>query len=96
MSKLVIALLILNFFLFGFLIGVSFMQNYHCKHYAKEHDRITASVISRMTRAMLSLCYDREQIDLVIERMGVKIFPPSTPAPTHVLTPKKNRENSDE
>ena len=96
MTTFTTVLLIINCVLVGFLLGTLFMQNRFNKHYGKEHDRITAGVIHSLYKAMLSLCYDREDIDMVVERMGQKILPPSIPAPTHVLTPKKNKENSDE
>ena len=92
MSKVELIMVIVNCSLLGFLLGVLFMQNRHAKNYGKEHDRITAGVIHRLYKAMLSLCYDREDIDMVVERMGQKILPPSIPAPTHVLTPKKKRK----
>lgn len=92
MNKVELIMVILNFSLLGFLLGVLFMQNRQAKHYGKEHDRITAGVIHRLYKAMISLCYDREDIDMVVERMGQKILPPSIPAPTHVLTPKKKRK----
>lgn len=96
MTTFTTVLLIINCVLVGFLLGTLFMQNRFNKHYGKEHDRITAGVIRRLYKAMLSLCYSREDIDMVVERMGRKILPPSIPAPHHVLTKKKNKENSDE
>ena len=95
MTTFTTVLLIINCVLVGFLLGTLFMQNRFNKHYGKEHDRITAGVIRRLYKAMLSLCYSREDIDMVVERMGQKILPPSIPAPTHVLTPKKNKENTE-
>ena len=92
MTTFTTVLLIINCVLVGFLLGTLFMQSLFNKHYGKEHDRITAGVIRRLYKAMISLCYDREDIDMVVERMGQKILPPSIPAPTHVLTPKKKRK----
>ena len=95
MTKIEIILLLVVCVLQGFLLGVLFMQNRFGKHYGKEHDRITAGVIHRLYKAMLSLRYDREDIDMVVERMGQKILPPAIPAPTHVLTPKENKKNKE-
>ena len=95
MSKLEIVLLIANCTLFGFFLGAMLMQARSANRYGKEHDRITAGIIYRLYKSMLSLCYDRDDIDRVVERMGQKIIPPSIPAPTHVLTPKKNREKTE-
>ena len=94
MSKIETILLIVNCTLMGFLLGVLFMQSRFGKFYGKEHDRITAGVIKRMCKAMLSLCYDWEQINMVLERMGQKILPPGIPAPTNVH--RKNKKKTEE
>lgn len=95
MTNIGIALLAVNCFVLGILVGALLMQTKITKFYGKEHDRITCGIIHRLYKSMLSLSYDKEEIDIVVERMGQKILPPSIPAPTHVLTPKEKRKKSD-
>lgn len=60
----------------GFLIGTNI--------YSPMRSRITAETISRMRDAMKSLCYEDEDVFVIIKRMGCKIMPPGIPMPGHV------------
>jgi hypothetical protein len=49
--------------------------------YNDMYSHLTCEIISRMTRAMRSLCMEQEDIDRVIQRMGCKLIPPACPPP---------------
>lgn len=56
------------------------------------YDWLSANFISRMQRAMNSCGYKQEEIDMVLERMGIRIMPPYIPAPPPpVKTERKER-----
>ena len=58
--------------------------------YNDMYSHLTCEIISRMTRAMRSLCMEQEDIDRVIQRMGCKLMPPACPRPP--VPPSKDLE----
>ena len=59
-----------------------------------DYDWLSASLISRMQRAMRSCGYSQDEIDLVTDRMGCKIMPPNIPCPPPSEKPETQQDES--
>lgn len=74
----------------GFLMGWLMAKARTLNDYNQMYSHLTAEIISRMTDAMRSLCFEQRDIDMVIKRMGCKIMPPP------VKSPHKNKKKKEE
>lgn len=83
---------IVFFFAFGFCLGWMYVKVklHTLDDYNAMYSHLTAEIISRMTRAMRSLCMEQADIDQVIHRMGCKVIPAAVPPPP--VPPVKERD----
>jgi hypothetical protein len=65
----------------GFFFGWLAAKARTLSDYNAMYSHLTADIISRMTRAMRSLCMEQADIDQVIHRMGCKVMPAAVPPP---------------
>ena len=65
----------------GFGMGWMYAKAHTMDDYNHMYSHLTCEIVSRMQKAMRSMHMEQEDIDLVIERMGHKIMPPSVPPP---------------
>lgn len=71
----------------GFSIGWLVAKAHTMDDYNAMYSHLTCEIVSRMTKAMRSLCMEQEDIDMVVERMGCKVIPAAVPCPA---TPPDN------
>lgn len=69
-------------------------QYRHIYDYDYDYDRLPASLISRMQRAMRSCGYSQDEIDRVTHRMGCKIMPSNIPCPPPHEKPETQQDES--
>lgn len=80
----------LIFLLAGVAIGAVVGSLWGLSQHRHIYNWLAADFISRMQRAMRSCGHKQEEIDMIVERMGMRIMPPSTPCPP----PQRHKEKN--
>jgi hypothetical protein len=78
----------------AFTLGAGFGSLWGLGQHRHIYDWLSASLISRMQRAMRTCGYSQDEIDMVTDCMGCRIMPPDIPCPPPPEKPETQQDES--